>query len=103
MSLNDNQLTGSISPSVGKLTILEILELYDNQLVGSLPDTIYTMPELEVIRVGDNRLSGVLSNRLTLLNLTLREFSAPNNNFNGTWPNQVFLELTSLSKSAFVR
>jgi len=100
--LDDNQLTGSISPLVGKLTKLEILEFYGNQLSGSLPDTIYTMPELEVVRVGDNRLSGTLSDRLTLLNQTLREFNAPNNNFNGAWPNQVFEALIGLSKSALV-
>ena len=98
MSLDGNQLTGTISTLVGQITNLETFEVYGNQLEGSLPDTLYDLPALKNIRVGDNGLTGTVSAQLTMLNLTLHEFNAQNTNFSGAWPNTVFESLTELSK-----
>lgn len=81
---------------MGQLTSLEILELNGNQLTGDLPDSMYGMPNLKVIRVSDNRLSGTISQQLTMLNLTLEEFSAANNSWTGEWPNEIFEALPQL-------
>jgi hypothetical protein len=95
--LDDNTFVGTISTLVGQLTALEILELNGNELTGGLPDTIYTTPKLNVIRVNDNRLSGTLSEQLTMLNLTLEEFTAANNSWTGEWPNAIFETMPELS------
>lgn len=96
LSLDYNTFVGTISTLVGQLTSLEILELNGNQLTGDLPDSMYSMPNLKVIRVSDNRLSGTISGQLTMLNLTLEEFSAANNSWTGEWPNAIFEALPQL-------
>jgi hypothetical protein len=98
LSLDENELTGTISTLVGQVTNLESFEVYGNQLDGSLPDTLYTLPALKRIRVGDNGFTGTVSDRLVLLNQTLQEFNAPNTNISGAWPNALFESLPELSK-----
>ncbi|KAG5222207.1 LRR receptor serine/threonine-protein kinase [Salix suchowensis] len=59
---------GSIPIEIGNLTSLRWLILYDNQLSGSIPNTVGKLKYLEVIRAGGNKnLEGKLRNLRNLL------------------------------------
>ena len=46
--LHDNNLTGTISPEVSKLTKLRSLQLYNNALTGEIPSSLGQMSELRL-------------------------------------------------------
>lgn len=97
LSLDHNQLTGTISSAVSNLGLVRILEYNNNGFTGNIPITLYSLPSLVTIRIGDNDMAGPLSELLSQLNLTLEEFSVPNNDFTGPFLS-AFDALVNLSK-----
>ena len=68
LSLAQNGLTGSIPPTVGNLTNLEVLALSLNQLTGSIPSTVGNLTNLRNLILGRNQLTGSIPS--TVGNLT---------------------------------
>ena len=75
LSLEDNQLSGSIPSSLGNLSNLEYLALPVNQLSGSIPSSLGNLSNLEFLALSVNPLSGSipssLGNLSNLVNLHL--------------------------------
>jgi hypothetical protein len=81
LDLPENNLTGTISPEVGKLTSLEYVELSNNHLTGSLPSEIGELRTLNLFATYNNKLNGTIPvefgnlTELTLLQLGSNELS----------------------------
>ncbi len=56
--LQDNQLSGSISPQISNLTNLRTLYLHENLLVGSIPPELGSLSNLQTLSLFKNQLSG---------------------------------------------
>ncbi|KAL6544871.1 hypothetical protein OROMI_023733 [Orobanche minor] len=64
-------LSGTISPSIGNLTLLRTMLLHDNQLSGVVPAEIGKLSELQTLDLSGNRFDGEIPSslgRLTRLN-----------------------------------
>jgi hypothetical protein len=119
LSINSNNLVGTIPSSIGSLTYLRDLSLYNNELDGTIPAGISLMTGLNTINLSNNHLDnpipdsiGSLTNLITLdlsanqftgefptfiLTMTaLQSLSLGNNGFNGPIPIQIS-NLTGLS------
>ena len=60
LHLSDNQLTGSIPPKLGQLSLLEELLLNNNHLTGSIPPELGQLSRLTLGSLNGNRLSGCI-------------------------------------------
>lgn len=58
LSLNNNNLVGTLPSSVTNLTALTSLQFSGNQLSGAIPSTIGNLVNLTVLRLDDNLLTG---------------------------------------------
>lgn len=58
LTLEENNLNGTIPSSIGQLTGLVELFLYTNQLTGSIPPELAQLQELERLDLSQNRLTG---------------------------------------------
>ncbi|TVU25588.1 hypothetical protein EJB05_28090 [Eragrostis curvula] len=58
ISLNNQSLTGMISPAFANLTKLERLSLANNNLSGVIPDALTLLPNLKYLDVSNNSLTG---------------------------------------------
>ncbi|ERM97966.1 hypothetical protein AMTRI_Chr06g195230 [Amborella trichopoda] len=56
------KLSGTISPSIGKLSSLRSLILSNNNLTGKIPDVLASMPNLQSVDVENNDLFGEVPN-----------------------------------------
>ena len=85
ISLERNQLSGTIPPELGNLSDLIDLVLRHNQLSGIIPPELSNLTNLQIIWIQDNQLSGpvppVLGNLLNLKKLELSD-----NQFDGSIP-----------------
>lgn len=97
------QLKGSLSPSVGRLSELKELSLSNNKLVDQLPSQIVDCTKLEILNLRNNRFSGKIPSELSSL-VRLRVLDVGSNKFTGDlsflkyFPN---LEKLSLSDNLF--
>ncbi|KAK6927196.1 Leucine-rich repeat-containing N-terminal, plant-type [Dillenia turbinata] len=80
-----NNITGSIPKEIGNITSLELLLLNGNQLTGSLPDEIGYLPNLDRIQVDQNQISGSIPSSFANLNKT-KHFHMNNNSISGQIP-----------------
>ncbi|XP_047337533.1 probable LRR receptor-like serine/threonine-protein kinase At1g06840 [Impatiens glandulifera] len=80
-----NNITGSIPREIGNITSLELLLLNGNQLSGSLPDEIGFLPNLDRIQIDQNKISGPLPSSFANLNMT-KHFHMNNNSLSGQIP-----------------
>ena len=100
VSLESNQLTGTIPPELGNLANLEWLVLEDNQLSGLIPPELGNLGKLQVLLLGQNPLGGAipseLGNLINLITLYLID-----NRLTGTIP--VELGELTLLKNLFLR
>ncbi|XAR58822.1 Non-specific serine/threonine protein kinase [Bertholletia excelsa] len=80
-----NKITGSIPKEVGNITSLELLLLNGNQLVGSLPEEIGYLPNLDRIQIDENHISGPIPQSFANLNKT-KHFHMNNNSLSGPIP-----------------
>ena len=92
LRLPNRNLTGSLSLSLGNLSLLEELVLYENKLSSSIPSTLWNLTGLTRLDLEDNRLTGELPLGLNQLKL-IERFYLSHNLLTGTLPD----ELTSLT------
>ncbi|CAA2967586.1 probable LRR receptor-like serine threonine-kinase At1g06840 [Olea europaea subsp. europaea] len=92
-----NKITGSIPKVIGNITTLKLLLLNGNQLTGSLPDEIGFLPILDRIQIDENKIS--VSIPTSFANLSnAKHFHMNNNSLSGQIPPQLsrFPELVCL-------
>ncbi|XP_048425306.1 probable LRR receptor-like serine/threonine-protein kinase At1g06840 [Pyrus x bretschneideri] len=82
--LNMN-LSGSLSPELGRLSYMKILLLNGNQLSGSLPEMLGYLPNLERLQIDQNQISGSIPISFANLNKT-KHFHMNNNSISGQIP-----------------
>ena len=94
LGLQNNQLTGPLSPAVSKLTGLIGLSLGGNGLTSTIPNALYELTDLTSLNLGSNYLSGTIS--ATLAQLTgMKGLDLGTNALSGTLPH-VLNQLTDL-------
>ncbi len=98
IKLSNNQLSGSISPELGKLRYLESLFLFSNQLSGTIPSELGNLSNLHSLYLDCNQLSGSIPSELGLLS-NLKGFYLYSNQLSGTIPS----ELGNLSNLEYLR
>ncbi|KAK2631750.1 hypothetical protein EUGRSUZ_L02485 [Eucalyptus grandis] len=76
------QLKGSLSPAVGRLSELRELTLSNNKLVDQLPSQIVDCTKLEILNLRNNRFSGKIPSELSSL-VRLRVLDVGSNKFTG--------------------
>jgi hypothetical protein len=85
LSLNWNQLTGTIPAELGNLTNLQYLSFHWNQLSGTIPSSLGNLTNLQYLDLGWNQLTGTIPAELG--NLTnLQYLSLYWNQLTGTIP-----------------
>ncbi|XP_061943557.1 probable LRR receptor-like serine/threonine-protein kinase At1g06840 [Populus nigra] len=80
-----NNITGSIPPEIGNITSLVLLLLNGNQLTGPLPEELGYLPNLERIQIDQNNISGPIPKSFANLNKT-QHFHMNNNSISGQIP-----------------
>ncbi|KAL6654083.1 hypothetical protein ACP70R_007548 [Stipagrostis hirtigluma subsp. patula] len=88
LNLTNTSLTGGIPPAFGKLHRLRYLVLATNRLSDAIPPTIGNLSRLEILYLNNNSLSGQISSQL--LPSTLQEFSLEFNDLSGHIPPYIF-------------
>ncbi|KAG6680806.1 hypothetical protein I3842_13G061100 [Carya illinoinensis] len=74
-----NNISGSIPKEIGNIASLELLLLNGNQLTGPLPEELGHLPNLDRIQIDQNNISGPIPISFANLNKT-KHFSHMNNN-----------------------
>ncbi|KAF1890088.1 hypothetical protein Lal_00025420 [Lupinus albus] len=83
--MQDNNITGPIPSDIGKLQKLQTLDLSDNFFIGQLPDSLSNMKGLHYLRLNNNSLSGTIPS--SLANMTQLAFlDISYNNLSGPVP-----------------
>ncbi|KAL3526662.1 hypothetical protein ACH5RR_011318 [Cinchona calisaya] len=67
--LQNNNITGSIPAEIGKLSKLQTLDLSDNHFTGQIPPSLEHLKSLQYMKLNNNSLSGEIPK--SLANLTL--------------------------------
>ena len=94
LSLDSNNLTGSIPPELGALTNLTSLDLAFNKLTGAIPPELGSLVHLTSLDLSFNNLMGPIPPELgSLVNLTSLDLSF--NNLTGSIP-PAFVTLANL-------
>jgi len=93
-------LFGTISPSIGKLTNPEILQLRNTQIGGEIPQEIGALSMLRELVLAHNRIQGTIPNNIG--NLTKLElFQLHGNHFTGTVPEVIPVDEARYNLSSF--
>ncbi|KAL8055813.1 hypothetical protein ABFX02_04G080100 [Erythranthe guttata] len=80
-----NNISGTIPKEIGNITTLELLLLNGNQLTGSLPDELGYLSNLDRIQIDQNQISGQIPQ--SFANLTkAKHFHMNNNSLSGQIP-----------------
>ena len=88
ISLQNNNLTGSIPSVLGSLSQLQTLYLTGNQLTGNIPGELGSLGNLLTLYLGGNQLSGAIPVELGNLS-NLSELALFNNNLSNTIPSEL--------------
>ncbi|GJP63773.1 hypothetical protein CLOP_g20818 [Closterium sp. NIES-67] len=85
LHLDGNRLTGTLPWSLGSLTNLQLLNVGGNEFKGILPESISNLKHLHTLRLERNHFEGTIPSNLTALS-KLNFFIANNNTFSGPLP-----------------
>ncbi|KAJ4952014.1 hypothetical protein NE237_028846 [Protea cynaroides] len=100
LQIGGNLLGGNIPPSIGELHSLDTaLNLSDNGLTGQIPSEMGKLIMLQRLDISYNNLTGSLATLNLLQSLT--EVNVSHNNFTGTIPDAL-MKLLSSSPSSFL-
>ena len=88
LTLNSNALTGTIPTQLGNLSDLNTLNLYGNDLSGGIPASLGTLYKLAYLSLFDNVLDGNIPPELGNLS-DLMELNINENELTGTVPPQL--------------
>ncbi|KAJ4915226.1 putative LRR receptor-like serine/threonine-protein kinase [Raphanus sativus] len=80
-----NNITGSIPKEIGNIKSLELLLLNGNRLSGNLPEELGYLPNLDRIQIDENRITGPLPKSFGNLTKT-KHFHMNNNSISGQIP-----------------
>ncbi|KAK9674205.1 hypothetical protein RND81_12G218100 [Saponaria officinalis] len=83
-----NKISGSIPKEIGKIKTLELLLVNGNQLTGPLPEELGYLPNLNRIQIDQNYISGELPKSFANLNKT-KHFHMNNNSISGQIPHEL--------------
>lgn len=83
-----NSITGNIPKEIGNIKTLELLLLNGNQLTGPLPEELGYLPNLDRIQIDQNKISGELPKSFANLNKT-KHFHMNNNSISGQIPSEL--------------
>ncbi|CAO2833302.1 unnamed protein product [Amaranthus hypochondriacus] len=83
-----NKISGSIPKEIGNIKTLELLLLNGNQLTGPLPEELGYLPNLDRIQIDQNQISGELPKSFANLNKT-KHFHMNNNSISGPIPREL--------------
>ncbi|CAL4986795.1 unnamed protein product [Urochloa decumbens] len=86
LNLTSTGLVGSVPDDLGRLPCLIALDLRNNSLSGTIPSTIGNLTRLQTLNLGLNQLQGSIPNELLRLH-NLRNLSLEANNLSGQMPN----------------
>ncbi|XP_010930348.3 leucine-rich repeat receptor protein kinase HPCA1 [Elaeis guineensis] len=92
---DNNNLTGSIPPTLGLLSHLEVLRLDANSLSGPVPSNINNLTKLAELHLANNQLTGTLPNLSGMTALSFVDMS--NNSFDASEVPPWFSTLPSLT------
>uniref|UniRef100_A0ACD5VEQ0 Uncharacterized protein n=2 Tax=Avena sativa TaxID=4498 RepID=A0ACD5VEQ0_AVESA len=90
-------LTGSISPAIGNLTFLQILNMSSNELYGVIPPSIGRLRRLQTLDMGNNMLSGMFPANLSFCT-SLKTLILHYNQLKGQIPVDIGNTLTHLQR-----
>uniref|UniRef100_A0A0E0E5P6 non-specific serine/threonine protein kinase n=1 Tax=Oryza meridionalis TaxID=40149 RepID=A0A0E0E5P6_9ORYZ len=85
LNFSDNDITGTISPEVGKLKTLQMLDVSYNNLSGDIPTELTSLARLQVLDLSWNLLTGTIPSALNKLNF-LAVFNVAHNDLEGPIP-----------------
>ena len=93
LDLNHNHLTGRIPSSVADLSLLKTLDLDANEFTGPLPSGLFAANAtlLETLRLANNLLTGTIPSDISNLAPTLLTLDMAGNNFTGSIPIEMSL------------
>ena len=98
LDLGGNQLTGGIPSQLGNLSNLQRLHMWGNQLTGSIPAELGNLSELRELGLGGNQLTGAIPTSIWgLTNLTM--LNLDQNSLEGTLP----ADINQLSKLNYLQ
>ncbi|KAL5711583.1 hypothetical protein ACHQM5_022014 [Ranunculus cassubicifolius] len=83
-----NKISGSIPKEIGNITSLKLLLLNGNQLTGSLPEELGYLSNLDRIQIDQNYISGPLPKSFANLR-KVKHFHMNNNSISGQIPSEI--------------
>nr|POE57507.1 putative lrr receptor-like serine/threonine-protein kinase [Quercus suber] len=83
-----NNISGIIPKEIGNITSLELLLLNGNQLTGPLPEELGYLPNLKRLQIDQNQISGSIPKSFANLNAT-QHFHMNNNSISGQIPSEL--------------
>ncbi|MED6139895.1 hypothetical protein PIB30_088237 [Stylosanthes scabra] len=95
--LSDQQLTGTVPPSIGNLTFLTKLNLRNNSFHGEFPQQVGNLQHLQHVNISYNVFGGNIFGNLSQCK-ELSILAAGHNNFTGTIPSWVGNFSSSMSQ-----
>ncbi|PAN17495.1 hypothetical protein PAHAL_3G135900 [Panicum hallii] len=90
LSLRQNAISGPIPKTIGRMKLLQVLDLSNNQFSGSIPSTLGSMVNLQYLKLNNNSLSGPVPDSLAtarmifILDISFNNLSGPRPTFR-TW------------------
>ncbi|CAN6331568.1 unnamed protein product [Urochloa humidicola] len=87
LSLHQNAISGPIPETIGRMKLLQVLDLSNNQFNGSIPSTLGNLVDLHYLKLNNNSLSGPVPDSLatarmiTTLDISFNNLSGPRPTF----------------------